>query len=303
MERCYTLDGAPVLPERMDGMPVTELDRYFFSQTVRGREVPPEELNGEPELCGSGLDELTLPEYLRKIGPYAFYNCFHLKTLSFWSTVEDWGAGVFTGCTGIKHLKIRVVPGRKSCFKEVLSELRQELMADYLNPEGRLLARLVFPEFFEESVENTPARIIMREMHGCGHMYRYCFEDTQFQFREYDHLFPNTVIQERPGLAAQMAVYRLYWPWGLTDEFKDQYWEFLKQHPRETASGLTDRRETAILKWLSWQTEADQAFLEGLLNGIEEQRDPQAASVLLDAVHSRFGGQVKEKKTTRTFKL
>ena len=185
MERCYTLDGAPVLPERMDGMPVTELDRYFFSQTVRGREVPPEELNGEPELCGSGLDELTLPEYLRKIGPYAFYNCFHLKTLSFWSTVEDWGAGVFTGCTGIKHLKIRVVPGRKSCFKEVLSELRQELMADYLDPEGRLLARLVFPEFFEESVENTPARIIMREMHGCGHMYRYCFEDTQFQFREY----------------------------------------------------------------------------------------------------------------------
>ena len=86
-------------------------------------------------------------------------------------------------------------------------------------------------------------------------------------------------------------------------EFKDQYWEFLKQHPRETASGLTDRRETAILKWLSWQTEADQAFLEGLLNGIEDQRDPQAASVLLDAVHSRFGGQVKEKKTTRTFKL
>lgn len=152
-------------------------------------------------------------------------------------------------------------------------------------------------------MENTPARIIMREMHGCGHMYRYCFEDTQFQFREYDHLFPNTVIQERPGLAAQMAVYRLYWPWGLTDEFKDQYWGFLKQHPRETASGLTDRRETAILKWLSWQTEADQAFLEGLLNGIEDQRDPQAASVLLDAVHSRFGGQVKEKKTTRTFKL
>ena len=88
-----------------------------------------------------------------------------------------------------------------------------------------------------------------------------------------------------------------------TPEERRLWYEFLKQHPRETASGLTDRRETAILKWLSWQTEADQAFLEGLLNGIEDQRDPQAASVLLDAVHSRFGGQVKEKKTTRTFKL
>ena len=303
MERCYTLDGAPVLPEHMDGMPVTELDRYLFSQTVRGREVPQRELNGEPELCGPELYELTLPRHLRKIGPYAFYNCFRLKTLSFWSTVEDWGAGVFTGCTGIKHLKIRVVPGQKSCFKEVLSELRQELTADYLDPDGRLLARLVFPEFFEESVENTPARIIMREMHGCGHMYRYCFADTQFQFREYDRLFPNTVIQERPGLAAQMAVYRLYWPWGLADEFKGQYWEFLKQHPKETAEGLIERRETEILKWLSRQNETDRAFLDGMLNGIGNQNDPQAASILLDAGHSRFGGQGKEKKTARTFEL
>mgnify|MGYP006867315105 FL=1 len=70
-----------------------------------------------------------------------------MKTLSFWSTVEDWGAGVFTGCTGIKHLKIRVVPGRKSCFKEVLSELRQELMADYLNPEEGFLPDWYFLSF------------------------------------------------------------------------------------------------------------------------------------------------------------
>lgn len=303
MERCYTLDGAPVLPEYMDGMPVTELDRYLFSQTVRGRRLPPKEYKGEPELCGLGLEELTLPKHLRKIGPYAFYNCFHLKKLSFWSTVEDWGAGVFTGCTGIQHLKIRIVPGRKSCFKEVLSELRQELTADYLDTDGKLLARLVFPEFFEESVENTPARIIMREMHGCGHMYRYCFADTEFQFREYDRLFPNTVIQENTGLAARMAVYRLYWPWGLGDEFKKQYWEFLKNHPEETAAGLADRQETEILKWLSWQEEAALAFLDGMIKGIEGRRDPRASSVLLDAVHSRFGGQAKEKQRARTFEL
>lgn len=303
LQRCYGLDKILEIPGTVDGMPVTEFAGYLFSDTVRRREPPPCEYLGEPELCGSRVEEIILPDTIRKVGAYGFYNCSGLKRLSCSSAVEDWGAGVFTGCTGLRCLDIRVAEGRKSCFKDILSELHQTLSVNYRSGSGTLLAKLIFPEFFEESVENTPARIIMREMHGCGHMYRYCFEDTQFQFREYDHLFPNTVIQERPGLAAQMAVYRLYWPWGLTDEFKDQYWEFLKQHPRETASGLTDRRETAILKWLSWQTEADQAFLEGLLNGIEDQRDPQAASVLLDAVHSRFGGQVKEKKTTRTFKL
>lgn len=311
MERCYTLDGAPVLPERMDGMPVTELDRYFFSQTVRGREVPPEELNGEPELCGSGLDELTLPEYLRKIGPYAFYNCFHLKTLSFWSTVEDWGAGVFTGCTGIKHLKIRVVPGRKSCFKEVLSELRQELMADYLDPEGRLLARLVFPEFFEESVENTPARIIMREMHGCGHMYRYCFDGGDFRFDEYDRLFPHVKVQEKPELAVRLALYRLYWPCGLRESAEDEYWDYVRTHAGEGAKGLIERGERDILGFMARSARLGEDEIKKMIEAAAGSGDAQSSALLLDVKHRRLStagrtGQGEEAKRCgrkRTFEL
>ena len=63
----------------------------------------------------------------------------------------------------------------ETCLREILSELHQALRVDLKAPDGALKARLIFPEFYEESVENTPARIIMREMHGCGHMYRYCF--------------------------------------------------------------------------------------------------------------------------------
>ena len=287
MERCYTLDGAPVLPERMDGMPVTELDRYFFSQTVRGREVPPEELNGEPELCGSGLDELTLPEYLRKIGPYAFYNCFHLKTLSFWSTVEDWGAGVFTGCTGIKHLKIRVVPGRKSCFKEVLSELRQELMADYLNPEGRLLARLVFPEFFEESVENTPARIIMREMHGCGHMYRYCFDGGEFDFWEYDRLFPYVRAQEPEEFVSKLALCRLCFPAGLRPEAEEEYRAYIREHPAAAARAAMAEQDAAMTARLAKEAR-ERGQLLAMIGEAEQAGNAAALALFMDRLHRRF---------------
>lgn len=210
VRRCYGLDGIVQIPDRIDGKPVTGLEGYLFSETVRGRGVPPHEYEGEPELCGSQVKELVLPRYAKRIGAYAFYNCSGLRKLSCQSTVDDWGAGVFTGCTGIASLDICVREEGKSCFREILSELRQTLDVDYRREDGTLLAKLVFPEYFEESVENTPARIIMREMHGCGHMYRYCFDGTRFDVGEYDRLFPHVIVQEKPELVTRLALYRLY---------------------------------------------------------------------------------------------
>lgn len=68
----------------------------------------------------------------------------------------------------------------------------------------------------------------MREMHGCGHMYRYCFNGTDFQFWEYDKLLPTAEILESPALVCRMALYRLYWPKGLTEEWKEEYWKYIK---------------------------------------------------------------------------
>ena len=197
-------------------------------------------------MCGEALEELTLPKHLEKVGAYAFYNCFHLKNLSCCSTVRDWGAGVFTGCTQINKLDIRIFPEEKSSFKEILSELRQMLVVDYRDKEGKLLAKLIFPEFFEESIENTPARIIMREMHGCGHMYRYCFNGTDFQFWEYDKLLPTAEILESPALVCRMALYRLYWPKGLTEEWKEEYWKYIKKYLTHLANLLHKDPSTGI---------------------------------------------------------
>ena len=163
LQRCYGLDKILEIPGTADGMPVTELAAYLFSDTVRRREPPPGEYQGEPELCGSRVEVISLPDTIRKVGAYGFYNCYGLKRLSCSSAVEDWGAGVFTGCTGLECLDIRIAKGRKSCFKDILSELHQTLSVNYRSGSGTLLAKLIFPEFFEESVENTPARIIMIE--------------------------------------------------------------------------------------------------------------------------------------------
>ena len=52
------------------------MDTYTFSQTVRRREQPAVEREGEPEMCGEVLEELTLPEHLEKVEPMPFIIAF-----------------------------------------------------------------------------------------------------------------------------------------------------------------------------------------------------------------------------------
>ena len=44
------------------------------------------------------------------------------------------------------------------------------------------VASLVFPEFYVEGVENTPARILEERIHGTGMKYRNCFKGKVFDF-------------------------------------------------------------------------------------------------------------------------
>ena len=289
VRRCYGLDGIVQIPDRIDGKPVTGLEGYLFSETVRGRGVPPHEYEGEPELCGSQVKELVLPRYAKRIGAYAFYNCSGLRTLSCQSTVDDWGAGVFTGCTGIASLDICVREEGKSCFREILSELRQTLDVDYRREDGTLLAKLVFPEYFEESVENTPARIIMREMHGCGHMYRYCFDGTRFDVGEYDRLFPHVTVQEKPELVTRLALYRLYWPWGLKEEAAKAYQDYIAAHAGDAAEGILKRGERDILGLMARSGFMGRDGLGQMLDAASRGGNAADAALLMDIKHERFG--------------
>lgn len=300
VRRCYGLDGIVQIPDNIDKKPVTELAGYLFSETVRGRETPPLAYKGEPELCGSRIKELTLPAHVKKIGAYAFYNCFDLRKLSCCSTIEDWGAGVFTGCAGIRELEIRMFENRKSCLREILSELRQTLDVDYLDARGNLLCKLVFPEYFEESVENTPARIIMREVHGCGHMYRYCFDETRFRPSEYDRLFSHVIVQEKPELVTRLALYRLYWPWGLGEEARREYQAYTAAHAGEAAKGVLARGERDILGWMARSDFMDEHGLGEMLTAAADKGNAADAALLMDIKRQRFG-HVSLK--ARTFEL
>lgn len=205
-----------VIPEELDGYPVTELGAYALSKSI--------------------VEEIHLPSKLCTIGAYAFYGCEKLSRIYCYGRVLDLGAGLFTDVPNVEFLDITLFDGEKSCFKEMLSELRQTLRVRVHMGGGRE-ARLIFPEYYEESVENTPARILFIETHGCGHRYRYCFVNREFQYRGYDELFPHVQVQESEELVAELALGRLLYPCGLTDRYREMYQRYVREH-WETAGRL-----------------------------------------------------------------
>lgn len=282
--KCRSLDTIVIVPETIGGIAVTQLGAYACSKgggPVEGIWTAAEDVVRElPELSGERVTQICLPESLKKIGAYAFYNCENLQKLSCYSTTRDWGAGAFTGSTGVRFLDIVVKEKEKSCLKEILAELRQ---AVYVTYRGEQEARLIFPEFFEESVENTPARLLSTHTHGCGHQYRYCFEQSQFQFREYDGLFPFAQVQESEELVTELALGRVRYPMGLTEEHERMYGAYLKQHKVMAAVYQIRMRNMEPLEWLMKQYSYQRDELGKLIEEAGAASDGGMVSFLMDA--------------------
>lgn len=331
------LDGIVEIPEMIGGRPVTGLAPYAFSDGYGRQEMLKgagplaladwegnpaagtasaslEGRNGlerggvfgsgslEENGSGSGvlsglLAELTLPPGIRKIGNYAFYNCYDLETFRCYSSIEDVGSGLFTGCTGLRRLDIRMVEGKRSCFKELVTELRQELFVNCYF--GKKRAWLIFPEMYEASVENTPARLISQKMHGCGHLYRYCFQESVFQFPKYDSLFPHALAENQERTAVCLAMGRLKYPMGLQDRYRLVYEGYVKEHMALAAEIALDperngkkKRETqdenaGLLAWLG-ETYCDSKELFDELIGAAGRAGADELAFLLDLEHKRF---------------
>ena len=177
---CYGESPEVFLPDTIDGLPVTRIADYGFAQTEEeeGMAVflPDGERKSEARkrLCGGQVEEIHLPEELGEVGRYAFYRCFRLKRLSFTDSLTSIGGGAFTGCQ-LSHVEIRCRKSRQTCLRQILEEQRFELAVhiSYEDQEQIETASLIFPEHYEEAVENTPARIVETHYHGSGGDYRH----------------------------------------------------------------------------------------------------------------------------------
>lgn len=86
-----------IIPEKIDDKPVTEIGSYAF-------------YNYKKILCfttrTSKMKKLSLPETLKTINSYAFFQCDELEELVLPKSLDDVKEMAFTGCRGLKTIKI-----------------------------------------------------------------------------------------------------------------------------------------------------------------------------------------------------
>lgn len=294
---CYGADGRVVLPDKIGGVPVTGIDAYAFAgngqenqedgQIYRNEEVSAkEEL---PRLCGSRVTEIWLPSEVTEIGRYAFYRCRNLERLILTDSLMEIGGGVFTGCR-LSEVEIYFFRGERSCLKSILDEMRYTIRARlWYRGEVRADAgRVVFPEHYEEAVENTPARILYTQHHGAGGYYRQCFYDRKLDYKRYDELLYRMEAEEQPGIAAELVLNRLRFPYALTQEARESYLDYIRRHTRETAVYLTETEDIDGLKFLSVEGLWREHALEAAIEKAAEERRTEVLSFLMDEKHRRY---------------
>lgn len=236
------------------------------------------------------LEEITIPVTVKKIGRYAFYNCRNLQKIIFYSHIQDVGSGAFTGCHKVNNLDVTIMTGKPSCLKDFLQELTEEMTVDY---RGEQYARLMFPEYFEEGVENTPARILMTQIHGSGLKYRNCFYKTEFQFEEYDARFPYAEAVETPGFLQEMVLGRLMYPYRLNEKGKKQYETYLKRHLTEIGKRLIQEKDVPRLAWLLEQYLETEEQAGELLAEAGQKGAAESTGCLMEWRRRKFGTQTQ----------
>lgn len=285
LKRCYGTEERIEVPAQIEGMPVTVLAPYIFSQARR-------ESDQKAAICGNQVKEIVLPDTVREIGNYAFYGCYYLEALTLSHRTHDIAGGAFTGCRHLKNLTFRMEQAEGYCMKDVLSEVHHELKVKLVYPNA--VCTLLFPEYYEEAVENTPARQLETQFHGSGYSYRQCFQDGVFQFGEYDRLFQEAQNLESEDFCIELAVTRLMEKARLSQDAEGVYQSYLMEHRMSAAGWCIEFEQNETLEFLTGFIDWQEEELSDLIEEANAKGRLEIQSVLMDYKHQHFG---KKKKT------
>ncbi len=295
-----SIDGIAEIPETLDQLPVRELAPYAFSAHMDERVLEEARRSGIlpdlPALCGSRLKAVVIPKSVRRVGRYCFYGCDQLGSLEFSGSLTDWGSGAFAGCRHIKKICADADPGGPTGLRQVLEELPEALLVEFSSASAG--ARLIFPEFYEEGVENTPARILENHVHGTGILYRNCFEGKCFDFSQYDALFPFAKAREGEELLTELVLGRLRCPFRLEARAKEQYETYVREHLLLFGTHFLKRKDPEGLQWFLEQFTPERQVLEELSSAAARAADAQMQSILMDFRHKNFPGPTHRKRLT-----
>lgn len=316
--RYYGIESRVEIPEMIDGKIVISAAPYAFSSHMDENEELKNASVWEIEdgfgfgreehgLAGNEVEEIIFPDSLREIGRYIFYGCGNLKKLEFSDSLIQIGCGAFTGCHALEKLTVHMKQGKKSGVKEMLGEMWQRIDVTFLYenkneqtvPEERLAgdifeignvhrteskceARLVFPEHYDEAVENTPARILYTEYHGSGSNYRQCFYNKELNYQEYDKLFEMAVVMDKLEVLVDMSFGRLEFPYELTEKAREAYREYICKNLSEIAVYLVKQEDIHRLEVISEQKLWTLEGIDAALDCASQRKETEVSAFLMN---------------------
>ena len=246
-------------------------------------------------LCGEQIEIIRIPEGVEAIGNYAFYGCRSLRGIHFPSTLRRIGSGMFNVCGNLSKLYFSLPPdagedATPAIMKEVLDAVSGETEAVVLK-EGREQWSLLFPEYYEEGKENTPARIIEIIYHGTGHQYRNCFLNRRIQFDRYDAVFPLAQAQESAQTDIRLIRNRLRSGPVPSEEYRERYIDYLRSESDLLLDTILDSRERDPVSELEVLDRSDfftSTIIDEYIGKASGKGRPDAVSFLMNVKRERF---------------
>lgn len=306
--RCFGIEGRVEIPGMIDDKLVISAAPYAFSSHMDEKEELKNaslwevsdglEFGREGHvLAGNDVEEIVFPYTLKEIGRYIFYGCGNLKKLEFSDSLMQIGCGAFTGCHALEKLTVHMRQGKKSGVKEMLGEMWQRIDVNFLyeyeedgieksdimhRRENKSEARLVFPEHYDEAVENTPARILYTEYHGSGNNYRQCFYDRELNYQEYDRLFEMAVAMDKLEVLVDMSFGRLEFPYGLTGNARENYREYIRKNLEDIAEYLVKQEDMHRLEMISSQKLWTLEGIDSALDCASKRKETEVSAFLMN---------------------
>lgn len=269
-------DEELILPDEIEGEPVTGIGAYAFARTK--------------------ITMVWLPLYLREVERYAFYRCKELGKLILSDSLPEIGGGALSGCQ-VRQVEMELMEGEKSCLKSILDEIRFGIKARlFYHLDGKEQeVRILFPEHYEEAVENTPARILVTHHHGAGGYYRQCFYDRKLDYKKYDEIFFRAEAEEAPAVTAELSLNRLRFPFGLSESARASYEGYMKEHLTDAADVLFEADDSEGIRFLLRQPYWTGEAMEHALEKAAARGETELFSFLMEEKRRLFQREKKQR--------
>ena len=208
-------------------------------------DVMPEADGALAELAGAYMTRVTLPEGVKKIGNFAFYNATALAELELGSGTDMLGSDAFMNCRSLSRLLLHADPGQKTGLRLLLAQLSSDLEVT-LSGENGVWAKLLFPEYYESYDEIAPAHIFGRNIVGEGFRARQSFREGVLDFAQYDKIFPQACVDESEATLGRLAIDRVRYAAELSETPRGLYEAYLKAHSGYLIRRITDDRDLEL---------------------------------------------------------